>query len=337
MTTTIDAKMQETLANGNCTAIQSQLPKFKKMMCGDTTLVIDAKVDLGLSNVVKKAIMAEGDKPRGSVTVMSFGKPMTDGIMFQSPLKIGGIWRWVTVHDKNFNGILDTGDEVKFASGLKREECEEAGTRKTKVYLCNGSSEDKQSWISYYTIGVNLLASNSEEVCYTNGKEDGIDVDTHMKIVEEAYQSALKMVGLIETTSKPNTTSKQIQFESTAQSATKQETKNYKKLKNQELFGHIAKRLVCVDDYDVNMDGKDEVLGCKGEQPASGKDGEVKCSIFEEGASDKSMWWTDPFVYKGQNELLTEVRFGDIDSDGDIDMAFKMSNGAIYIYHNLIK
>lgn len=34
---------------------------------------------------------------------------------------------------------------------------------------------------------------------------------------------------------------------------------------------------------------------------------------------------------------VTEVRYGDIDRDGDIDIAVKLTDGAIYVFHNLSK
>jgi len=38
----------------------------------------------------------------------------------------------------------------------------------------------------------------------------------------------------------------------------------------------------------------------------------------------------------GSKKVL-EVRYGDIDKDGDIDIAVKLTDGAIYVFHNLSK
>lgn len=49
-------------------------------------------------------------------------------------------------------------------------------------------------------------------------------------------------------------------------------------------------------------------------------------------ADGRITFWKEPGTLK-----VAEIRYGDIDKDGDVDIAVKLTNGAIYVFHNLSK
>ncbi|MBI4125901.1 MAG: hypothetical protein HY465_00250 [Deltaproteobacteria bacterium] len=106
--------------------------------------------------------------------------------------------------------------------------------------------------------------------------------------------------------------------------------------------------LIQVDGYlDVDKDGKDECLFCAGQQPHKSTGtgyrgrplpdtGDLSCGfqrVKPDGKTEEDFEWaSDGFDLVKRVE---DFRYGDIDGDGDTDVAFKMTDGAIYVYHNV--
>lgn len=45
--------------------------------------------------------------------------------------------------------------------------------------------------------------------------------------------------------------------------------------------------------------------------------------------------WKNTMMELLKKQQISEIRYGDIDKDGDVDIAVKLTNGAIYVFHNL--
>lgn len=93
--------------------------------------------------------------------------------------------------------------------------------------------------------------------------------------------------------------------------------------------------------FDVDRDSKNEFFSCVGSQPfrhdrrERTHRGFFVCSVCREGAIEvgREEWKSE--AYRFNERTIRDLRYGDIDQDGDIDVAFKMSDGAIYVYHNI--
>jgi len=71
-------------------------------------------------------------------------------------------------------------------------------------------------------------------------------------------------------------------------------------------------------------DGSPKTLSCVSAVPEKS----FGCFLKPSDSPRVLIWNSIPFK-------VVEVRYGDIDKDGDIDIAVKLMNGAIYVFHNL--
>jgi len=127
-----------------------------------------------------------------------------------------------------------------------------------------------------------------------------------------------------------------IQFDGNAKPVTPEEQHAYANImKSLQDKGEKDGVLAFADSsFDANGDGKSEFLLCAGKKRE--KFGCMVARIKPDGKVEKTISWSSvktPFNLRGLD--IVDTRRGDIDGDGDNDIAFQVSSGAIYVYHNL--
>ncbi|MBI4212189.1 MAG: hypothetical protein HY540_06080 [Deltaproteobacteria bacterium] len=119
----------------------------------------------------------------------------------------------------------------------------------------------------------------------------------------------------------------EIRFQKAAAQPTSAEIKAYKDMK--EMEENRSNRTIDIGiiphvgvDVDLMNEGKKAYVGCSSIKHLAGK------TYFRCGTQE------GPFVNHLFAQKIREVRYGDIDKDGDIDIAVKLEDGAIFVFHN---
>ncbi|MBI4210994.1 MAG: hypothetical protein HY540_00005 [Deltaproteobacteria bacterium] len=111
----------------------------------------------------------------------------------------------------------------------------------------------------------------------------------------------------------------EINFRRAPGQATASEMKAFQKLSTATWVDQIKFE----GEADLNNDATKDYFGC----PRLSQDGGHFLRCVSGGN----------FLFKWAfGKKIKELRYGDIDDDGDIDIAVKLENGAIYVFHNLL-
>jgi len=118
-----------------------------------------------------------------------------------------------------------------------------------------------------------------------------------------------------------------------ARKLTEAEIGNYKNMKKLELE-HRSKVLSWVEDkVDLNGDGNDDLIGFVSEYIKVHKHWGSIVGVGVKGTKvDSNFFSSNPnFV----TSKTIELRIGDIDKDGDLDIAYKTEAGDTYVFENI--